>query len=73
VALLAAAFTAAFLWLFPSGDYLLLPDPAHPVGPKVFVARAHPDDDGGGIYFVDVILRRAKLFESIFPGIHSGA
>ena len=72
-ALLAAVVTAAILWVFPSGDYLLLPDPAHPVGPKVSVPKAHPDNDGGGIYFVDVILRRAKLFESIFPGIHNGA
>jgi PDZ domain-containing protein len=71
--LLVVAGTAVVLWLFPSNDYLLLPDPAHPVGPKVFVPHAHPDKNGGGIYFVDVILRRAKLFESIFPGIHAGA
>ncbi len=71
--LLAAAVTLGVLWLFPSSDYLLLPDPAHPVGPKVFVPNAHPDHDGGGIYFVDVIIRKARLFESIFPGIHSGA
>jgi PDZ domain-containing protein len=70
---LALVVALAVLWLFPSDDYLLLPDPAHPVGPKVFVANSKRDNDGGGIYFVDVILRRAKLFESIFPGIHSGA
>lgn len=70
---LALVVALAVLWLFPSDDYLLLPDPAHPVGPKVFVANSKRDNDGGGIYFVDVILRRAKLFESIFPSIHSGA
>ena len=70
---LAAAATAAVLWWFNSGDYLLLPDPAHPAAEAVSVPNPKPDLDGGGIYYVDVILRRAKLFESIFPGIHSGA
>jgi Lon-like protease len=70
----AAALTAAVLWLVPSDDYLLLPDPAHPVAPLVKVPgeRIRPTAEGG-IYFVDVIIRRAKLLEQLFPGIHSGA
>ena len=67
------AVIVGVLWLFPSGDYLLLPDPAHPVGPLVQVPHAKPDRNGGGIYFVDIVIRRAKLFEDLFPGIHSGA
>lgn len=71
---LALALAVATLWVLPSDDFLVLPDPAHPVAPLVKVAGERPPaGDGGGIYFVDVILRRAKLFESLFPGIHSGA
>jgi Lon-like protease len=71
---LTIALAVGALWVVPSDDYLLLPDPAHPVAPLVRIAgEKHRDENGGGIYFVDVILRRAKLFESIFPGIHSGA
>ena len=68
VALLAAVAIAA-LWLIPSQSYLILPDPAHPVAPLVTVPRdkAKPAADGGGIYFVDVIQRRATLLERLLP------
>jgi Lon-like protease len=71
--LAALGITVAALWIFPSGSYLLLPDRAHPVAALVKVPRAKPDRNGGGIYFVDVLIRRAKLFEDLFPGIHSRA
>jgi Lon-like protease len=34
-----------------------------------------PDEDGGsaGIYMVDIVIRKASLFERLFPGIHGGA
>lgn len=74
VIVVSAALTAAVLWLLPSDDYLLLPDPAHPVAPLVRVpGESSRPVQPGGIYFVDVIIRRAKLLERIFPGIHSGA
>jgi PDZ domain-containing protein len=65
--------TFAVLWLTPSGSYLLLPDRAHPVAPLITVKSAKPDGGPGGIYFVDVIVRRASLLESLFPGIQSGS
>jgi len=71
VGLLAA--TAIALWLIPSNDYLLLPDRAHPVAPLVRVQGGHQPNDGGGIYFVDVFERRANMFESLFPFVHTGA
>jgi len=61
------------LWLWPSSDYLLLPDKAQPVAPLVRVRGAKPDTNGGGIYFVAVVERRARLFEQLFPSIHDGA
>jgi PDZ domain-containing protein len=73
VLLLGLGIAAAVLWFVPSDNYLLLPDPAHPVAPLVRVAGERPQQGTGGIYYVDVIIRRAKLFEDLFPGIHSGA
>jgi Lon-like protease len=71
--LILAAVVAAVLWLAPSGEYIFLPDPAHPVGPLVKVPHPKADQDGGGIYFVDVFERKATLLERLFPGIRSGA
>jgi Lon-like protease len=71
VGLLLAALLA--LYLTPSSDYLLLPDPAHPVAPLVTVQGGHDPAGPGGVYFVDVFERRASLLESLFPWIHSSA
>jgi Lon-like protease len=69
--LLAAAFL--ILFTIPSGDYLLLPDVAHPVAPLVHVQGGHRQTGPGGIYFVDVLERRASELERLFPWIHSEA
>jgi PDZ domain-containing protein len=71
VALLLLA--AIVLYLVPSNDYLLLPDNAHPVAPLVRVQGGHTPAGPGGIYFVDVFERRASMFESLFPWIHTGS
>ena len=65
--------TLGVLWLAPSGDYLLLPDEAHPVAPLVTVEKPKRGGGKDGIYFVDLLQRRATLLESIFPGIRDGA
>jgi PDZ domain-containing protein len=67
---LLAVFLA--LLVLPSNDYIFLPDKAHPVAPLVEVPGGHPPKTGG-IYYVDVIVRRAKLLEQLFPGLHEGA
>jgi PDZ domain-containing protein len=72
IAVLLAA-TVLILLNIQSNDYLLLPDIAHPVAPLVKVQGAHPQKGPGGIYFVDVIERRATEFERLFPWIHSDA
>ncbi|HKU56845.1 MAG TPA: S16 family serine protease [Gaiellaceae bacterium] len=71
VALLAV--TVVILLNIQSSDYLLLPDIAHPVAPLVKVQGGHPSKGPGGIYFVDVIERRASELEKLFPWIHSDA
>lgn len=70
-ALLVVTFLV--LWLAPSNTYIFLPDEAHPVAPLVSVAGERPSQDGGGIYFVDVLVRKASLFERLFPGIRDGS
>jgi PDZ domain-containing protein len=68
--LLAVALT---LWIVPSNDYILMPDRAHPVSPLVTVAGKHEPRDNGGIYFVDVVVRKASLLEKLLGGLHDGA
>jgi PDZ domain-containing protein len=62
----------AVLWLWPSDQYLLLPENARPVAPLVSVEGGKDPSGEGGIYYDAVIIRRAKLFEEIFPWIHDG-
>ena len=61
------------LELVSSHDYLFLPDRAHPVAPLVSVAGGHDPTGSGGIYFVDVIVRKATVLEKMLGGLHSGA
>jgi PDZ domain-containing protein len=64
--------TVLILFLVPSGQYLLLPDVAHPVAPLVRVQGARPVKSGT-LYFVDVVERRASELEALFPWIHPHA
>lgn len=70
---LVLLLVASALWVLPSDEYIFLPDPAHPAAPLVSVPNPKPDTDGGGIYFVDVIVRKASWFERLVPGIRDNA
>jgi PDZ domain-containing protein len=61
------------LWIVPSDQYIFLPDKAHPVAPLVTVQGGHDPPGPGGIYFVDVIVRKASLLERLLGGLHDGA
>jgi PDZ domain-containing protein len=61
--------TVAILLTQGSDKYLEIPDTAHPLANLVQVPNAKPDADGGGIYYVDVLLNRASLLESYIPYI----
>ena len=54
---------AVVLWVVPSSEYIFLPDRAHPVAPLVTVEGGR-DPTRGGIYFVDVIVRKATILET---------
>jgi Lon-like protease len=76
--LLAAAaailVAAAVLFVVPSNHYLFLPDPARPVDPLVEVPDERPNDGTeGGVYMVDILVRKASLLERLFPGLEEGA
>lgn len=62
----------ALTWI-PSDHYIVLPDRARPTDPLVAIPGEQADEDGGGIYMVDVRVGRANLLERIYPGIHEGA
>jgi Lon-like protease len=56
-----------------SNEYLLVPDPAHPLAQLVDVPGAKPGNAHGGIYYVDVFERKASLLERLFPGLREGS
>lgn len=70
LALSGAALLAVVLFLLatlPSDDYLFVPNGAHPVAGKIEVAGRHEANGKGGIYFVDVNVRKARWLERLLP------
>ena len=72
VAGLLVAAVAVTVWIFPTESYIFLPNRAHPVAPLVEV-EGGKDPKNGGIFFVDVLVRKATLIERLFPGLRKGA
>ncbi len=64
--LVLLAAVALIVWITPSSSYLILPDRAKPLAERVAAPGEKPDDNGGGIYYVDVIVRKASLLEEKF-------
>lgn len=64
--------TFVLLLTLSSDAYLLIPDRAHPLADLVDVPGGK-DTKGGGIYYVDVLERKATLLERLFPGVREGA
>jgi Lon-like protease len=71
--LLVLAAVGAALWLIPSDDYIFLPDKAKAVDPLVEIPGERPHTGPGGIYLVDVLVKRANLLESVAPSIREGS
>jgi PDZ domain-containing protein len=61
------------LYLFPTESYIFLPNRVHAVAPLVEVEGGSDPDDGGGVYYVDVLVRKATLLERLWPGLREGA
>ena len=60
VAGLLVAAVAVTVWIYPTESYIFLPNRAHPVAPLVEVEGGKNPKDGG-IFFVDVLVRKATL------------
>ena len=60
------ALAAFVLWRLPSPDYLFLPNAAQPLAGRVKVEGGSEPTTPGGIYYLDVTLRRATWLEHIF-------
>jgi Lon-like protease len=61
------ALCLAFAWFVPTGSYLLVPNEAQPLAPKVEVEGERAAGDPGGILFVDLTQRRATWLERLLP------
>jgi PDZ domain-containing protein len=59
----------AFFLVHRTDEYLEIPDEAHPLAGLVSVSGANKQRDGGGIYYVDVLVKRATLVESLVPAL----
>ena len=65
---LAVLVAAVIVLLTQHSDhYLEVPDEAHPLEALVEVPGPKPQQDGGDFYYVDIILKRASLLESLVP------
>jgi len=63
-----AAVVLGLVWFVPANDYLYVPNAANPVADKVKVEGEKPSPPGeGGIYYVDVNVRRATWAEQLLP------
>ena len=55
------------LWTMPSGDgFLVIPDQARPLAPRIDVQGGHPRGRGD-VYYVDVYVRRIRTLKRLFP------
>jgi Lon-like protease len=66
---IAAATVVAFAWFAPSRDYLYVPNKATPVADRVDVPGEKPHTGPGGIYYVDVTIRRASWAERLIAAL----
>jgi Lon-like protease len=56
------------LWALPADDFVFEPGSAKPLAERVAVEGGRHDADGG-IYYVDVFVRRTSRLEDLFPSL----
>jgi PDZ domain-containing protein len=62
-AAIALAVVLAASWIGPSHSYLFLPNAAKPLDAEITVKGGKDPDQRGGIYYVDITIRRATWLE----------
>ena len=65
--------TVVILLTTSSNAYLIIPDKAHPLAALVTVPGGRDETGDGGIYYVDVLQKKASLLERMFPGLREGS
>lgn len=70
---LGLLLTTLILYRVQSGEYILVPDRAHPLTTLVSVQGGRPVKNGGTIYYVDVFERPARELEVLFPWLNPHA
>jgi Lon-like protease len=63
---LVGLVTALALWWLPAGDFLIVPDEAKALAPKVEV-QGGKTNARGDVYYVDVFVRRIRRLEELLP------
>ena len=58
--------TAFTLWILPAEEFIFTPHEAKPLAERIQVEGSHPREDGG-VYYVDVFVRRTTRLEDLFP------
>lgn len=58
--------TAFTLWILPAEEFIFTPHEAKPLAERVQVEGAESREDGG-VYYVDVFVRRTTRLEDLFP------
>ena len=73
--LVLLGIVVAVLWFVPSNDFIFLPDPATPADEVVHVSgeKENTAEGPGGIYFLEVQVRKASILETLVPSLHEGA
>ena len=61
------AVVVLLLATMPANDYLFVPNSAHPIAGKVEVEGKSGADGPGGIYYVDVTVRKVRWLERLLP------
>lgn len=61
------AVVVVLLATLPSSDYLFVPGGAHPIAGKVEVQGRQEQSGSGGIYYVDVTVRKVRWLERLLP------
>ena len=58
--------TAFTLWILPAEEFIFTPHEAKPLAERIQVEGSRPREEGG-VYYVDVFVRRTTRLEDLFP------
>jgi PDZ domain-containing protein len=58
--------TAFTLWVLPAEEFIFTPHEAKPLAERIQVEGSQPREEGG-VYYVDVFVRRTTRLEDLFP------